>query len=215
MLIGIACPEFLGCAAFVEYSDNFYTVIRGRVDIMRPFARTLLTISIARSMAGGTILLLILAEDKSYFYISLAIFIGAQISDNIDGWIVRKYSNPSIYGYLQDSIADKIFHAGCLIGLSYGNKIISCLLFLFIIREFLILSVRILSNDVNLSLTTNKKYSVAYATALRVGLLLIIFSKCIAGFWSNWLGLTGLVLIIVAAFLGLISIFQAKDANYG
>jgi phosphatidylglycerophosphate synthase len=137
---------------------------------MRRFGRTLVAIAALRTSMG--VLVMIAFDPKSFVAtaICLAAFIAGLLSDQVDGWIARKYSCPSVAGYLQDSVSDKLFHIGCLLGLIPFFGGVALVLWVTCSREIGILAIRVVTNDVGSSLVRFKKQSIAYAAALRLGI---------------------------------------------
>jgi phosphatidylglycerophosphate synthase len=135
----------------------------------------------------------------------------AQASDQLDGWIARKWSYPTLAGYAQDSVADKLFHAGCLLGLGREFPLVPFILWAVLSREFIIMALRMLESEVQLSLKKFKSYSVLYATFLRIGIFCLIGDTCWPSLWAGTLAYVGtaiLLLALIAGAVGLISVFQ-------
>ena len=171
---------------------------------MRPFSAVLILIAVARSIIGAAILLLYDPNQLNTVILSVALFGLAQISDFVDGPIARKYSVPTVEGYLQDSIADKLFHIGCLLSLISLSEWISLILWAIVAREFLLLGMRILSNRIDQFLKDFKWYSVIYATFLRIGLFILLASPLSASLgYELYAFKFGFSLISVAAVFGL------------
>jgi len=77
-----------------------------------------LGIAVFRSCLGGFVLATFRPEHPLLIVACLVALVLAEGSDLIDGAIARKFSRPTLAGYMQDSIADKIFNFGCLLALT-------------------------------------------------------------------------------------------------
>src|SRR5215510_6852682 len=56
-------------------------------------------------------------------WVALAIFIGAGVTDILDGYFARKYGEQSTFGKMLDPIADKLLVASCLLMLAADGTI--------------------------------------------------------------------------------------------
>lgn len=56
-------------------------------------------------------------------WVALAIFIGAGITDILDGYFARRYGEQSTFGRMLDPIADKLLVASCLLMLAADDTI--------------------------------------------------------------------------------------------
>jgi phosphatidylglycerophosphate synthase len=171
---------------------------------MRPLGRTLIAIAILRACLGA-LALIWLSYDLPWAGAVCLIALGlAQFSDHLDGWLARHHSTPSVAGYLQDSISDKLFHAGCLIGLSIRFEAVGLLFWGLLAREFILLACRVLTPDLEQSLNRYRPYSVLYAAAVRLGIL--AFLICMAsGRFAVILIPTGYSLLCIGVSFGLAS----------
>ncbi len=74
---------------------------------------------------------------------SLLIILIAQLSDNLDGLIARKFSEPTFDGYLVDATCDKLFQIAVIVSVFREYKMSVVLLWALIAREVIILTRRI------------------------------------------------------------------------
>ncbi len=149
--------------------------------IVRPLGRTLVSIAVARGALGLFVLVAFRPESRVSIAICLLAMGIAQLSDHLDGWLVRRYSTPSVAGYLQDSVADKLFHLGCLLALARYYEWVSVFIWIVCAREFLVLAIRIVVADVRLALQRFRLQSIAYAVAMRITIAGAFLSTFIVG----------------------------------
>ncbi|TAJ33646.1 CDP-alcohol phosphatidyltransferase family protein [Bosea sp. (in: a-proteobacteria)] len=143
---------------------------------MRPLGRTLIAIAVLRASLGFGILLALQTRMSGTAGVCLGAFVVAQLSDHLDGWIARRWSRSSLAGYLQDSVADKLFHVGCLLGLGTVYAPVGPLLWGVLVREFVLMATRVLAPDFRVNPGRDKRYSVAYAVLLRTGILSLLLA---------------------------------------
>ncbi len=88
-----------------------------------------------------------LCEFPHHMLVALIIFIGASITDCIDGNYARKHNMVTAFGKFLDPLADKMLTTAALLGFLYlgiGGKLsLTVILFIVLFREFLIASLRL------------------------------------------------------------------------
>lgn len=78
-------------------------------------------------------------------WIGALVFVGASITDTLDGQIARKHHLITDFGKFMDPIADKLLTCSAMIMLTYLNKLHPIATILFIAREFVISGFRMLA----------------------------------------------------------------------
>lgn len=106
--------------------------------------------------------------------VSIPILLIAQATDNLDGFVARRYSIPTKAGYLEDSISDKAFQIAVLLAVTREYDLNLLLVWGVFLRELAILSIRAaysFSSDELLKLRT---YSILYAVFVRISIVLLV-----------------------------------------
>lgn len=133
--------------------------------------------------------------------IGFVVFVGAMITDIIDGWLARKWGLVSPAGAYLDPLADKLMVATTLIMMVERGWVPAWLVALLICREFAITGLRGIASQEGMviSASTLGKFKTAYqGTAL--GFMLWAWPS--GGIQPQ---VAGLFLIYVATFFSLIS----------
>lgn len=142
----------------------------------RPYGKTLAAIAIFRACVGASILAGSYWELSNLGWAPIVLFVAAQLSDQIDGQIARRLSVPTLVGYLQDAISDKVLTIGCLLAISRTIPYIDLLLFLLICREFLVLSARLIVRGDGDFVQSARYISITYYLFLRSSILSFLIS---------------------------------------
>ena len=80
--------------------------------------------------------------EKSRNVISMWIFIGAAITDWLDGWLARRWNQTTSFGAFLDPVADKLMVAAALIVLTEFGRIYALVALIIIGREITISALR-------------------------------------------------------------------------
>ena len=134
-------------------------------------------------------------------HIACWIFVAAAITDFFDGYIARKRNIVTVFGSFLDPIADKFLVVSSLIMLMALGRVHSIVVIILVLREMYMTSLRLLAmtEDISVPVSSLGKWK---TTAQMVAIpMLMIHGRFL------WLPMDkiGTVLIIVAAFLSLLS----------
>lgn len=86
-------------------------------------------------------------RNQTYRYIAAAIFIGASLTDLLDGKIARKYNLVTNFGKFMDPLADKLLVCSALICMIELGQIPAWMVLIIIAREFIISGFRLVASD--------------------------------------------------------------------
>ena len=152
-------------------------------------------ISLARLLSVPLIVWLLLS---SYFEVAFWLFVGASISDGVDGFIAKRFNRASVLGAYLDPIADKMLLVSIYITLGQMEILLLWLVILVVSRDILIVGAVILSfamdNPVQMAPLTVSKIN----TFAQIGLAaLVLLERAYA--WSAYFAEVGLVLIVAVS----------------
>jgi len=126
-------------------------------------------------------------------WIALFLFVGASITDLIDGKIARKYNLITNFGKFMDPLADKLLVCAAMICLVEMGRIPSWVVVIIISREFIISGFRLIASDKGVVIAASYwgKFKTVFQMIM-IGMMLIE-SSSLPGFLQ---GLSGLYVIL-------------------
>ena len=152
-------------------------------------------ISLARLLSVPLIVWLLLS---GYFQVAFWLFVGASISDGVDGFIAKRFDRASVLGAYLDPIADKMLLVSIYITLGQMEILPLWLVILVVSRDILIVGAVILSfamdNPVQMAPLMVSKIN----TLAQIGLAALVLCER-AYDWSGGVADLGLVLIVAVS----------------
>jgi len=107
-------------------------------------------LTIARIIATPVFVATMLIDFPYHYLVSLILFIGASLTDMIDGKMARKYNLITDFGKFLDPLADKMLTTAAYLGFicMYASKFTYCwqitaITFIVLFREFMVSSIRL------------------------------------------------------------------------
>jgi CDP-diacylglycerol--glycerol-3-phosphate 3-phosphatidyltransferase len=100
------------------------------------------SLTILRIILTPIFLILLLSESSFSKQLSLVVFIVAALTDWYDGWVARRYGYVSRWGKFLDPLADKILSAAALFSFIYLELIDAWMVWIVVLRDFLITGLR-------------------------------------------------------------------------
>ena len=85
---------------------------------------------------------MLFSESPFWKQISLVVFIVAALTDYYDGYVARKYGYITRWGKFLDPLADKILSSAALFSFVYLNLVDAWMVWIIVIRDFLITGLR-------------------------------------------------------------------------
>ena len=107
-------------------------------------------LTVARIIATPVFVAAMLIDFPFHYLTALVLFIGASLTDMIDGKLARKYNLVTDFGKFLDPLADKMLTTAAYLGFicMYADNYIYCLqftiiTFIVLFREFMVSSIRL------------------------------------------------------------------------
>ncbi len=107
-------------------------------------------LTLARIIATPIFMATMLFEFPFHYLVALVLFIGASLTDMIDGKMARKYNLVTDFGKFLDPLADKMLTTSAYLGFIkvYGSSPVFCwqvtaITFIVLFREFAVSSIRL------------------------------------------------------------------------
>ena len=115
--------------------------------------------------------------------LAFVIFLGASITDFLDGYLARKNHLVTTFGKFVDPIADKMLVNSALILLSWNNKMSVLALLVMILRDTFVDGVRLVASGSNRVLAASIYGKLKTVTQM-VGICLLLLNNPIFALWD-------------------------------
>ena len=156
-------------------------------------------LTLARALAVPVVVLLFAWNFPDHAYWATAVFVVAMATDQVDGWLARRWNQTSAFGSLLDPIADKVLVMAALVMLVAEGVAPAWMVAAIIAREFLVSGLRLAAIEKGIVIPARdlgKLKTWSQALAVTVG------GMAAAGAWSStvawWALLVALVLTWVS-----------------
>ena len=152
-------------------------------------------LTLARALAVPVVVVLFAWNFPNHNYWATAVFVVAMSTDQIDGWLARRWNQTSAFGSLLDPIADKVLVMSALVMLIAEGVAPAWMVAAIVAREFLVSGLRLAAIERGIVIAARdlgKLKTWAQAIAVAVG------GMAAAGAWSSdvawWVLLVAVVL---------------------
>jgi CDP-diacylglycerol---glycerol-3-phosphate 3-phosphatidyltransferase len=155
-------------------------------------------LTVARALAVPVVVVLFAWDFPDHAYWATAVFLAAMATDQVDGWLARRWRQTSALGSLLDPIADKILVLATLVMLVAEDVAPAWMVAAIIAREFLVSGLRLAAIERGIVIGARdlgKLKTWAQAIAAGVGGL------AAAGAWSDDLAWWALLVAVVLTWL--------------
>lgn len=103
------------------------------------------------------VFLFLLFEEPSFSkQLALVVYVVAALTDWYDGWIARRYGYITRWGKFLDPLADKILAAAALFAFAALNLVDLWMVWIIVVRDFLITGLRIYAELKDMPMVTSK-----------------------------------------------------------
>ena len=155
-------------------------------------------LTLARALAVPVVVVLFAWNFPNHNYWATAVFVVAMSTDQIDGWLARRWNQTSAFGSLLDPIADKVLVMAALVMLIAEGAAPAWMVAAIIAREFLVSGLRLAAIERGIVIAARdlgKLKTWAQAIAVTVGGL------AAAGAWSSDVAWWTLLVAVVLTWI--------------
>ena len=155
-------------------------------------------LTVARALAVPVVVVLFAWDFPDHAYWATAVFLVAMATDQVDGWLARRWDQTSALGSLLDPIADKILVVATLVMLVAEGVAPAWMVAAIIAREFLVSGLRLAAIERGVVMGARdlgKLKTWAQAVAAAIG------GFAAAGAWSDDLAWWALLVAVVLTWL--------------
>ena len=100
-------------------------------------------LTLARALAVPVVVVLFAWNFPNHDYWATAVFVVAMATDQVDGWLARRWNQTSAFGSLLDPIADKVLVMAALVMLIAEGVAPAWMVAAIVAREFLVSGLRL------------------------------------------------------------------------
>ena len=144
--------------------------------------------------------------------LATVLFVGAAVTDWLDGYLARRWNQTSAFGAFLDPVADKLLVAACLIVLVHDQRVHGLIALIIIGREITISALREWMASIGARTAVAVNQLGKWKTAVQmVALPMLLFNGVFLGIDTR---LVGTWLIYIAAALTVISMVVYLKAAY-
>lgn len=144
--------------------------------------------------------------------LATVLFVGAAVTDWLDGYLARKWNQTSKFGAFLDPVADKLLVAACLIVLVHDQRVHGLIALIIIGREITISALREWMASIGARAAVAVNELGKWKTAVQmIALPMLLFNGVIVGINTR---VVGTWLIYVAAALTVISMVVYLKGAY-
>ena len=139
-------------------------------------------------------------------WIALALFVGASLTDLLDGHIARKYNLVTNFGKFMDPLADKLLVCAAMICLVETGQIPSWVVIIIISREFIISGFRLFASDNGIVIAAS--YWGKFKTVFQMVMIILMIADIAA------LNIVTQIVMWVALVLTIVSLIDYLKKNW-
>lgn len=157
-------------------------------------------LTLARALAVPLVVVLFAWDFPDHAYWATAVFVVAMATDQVDGWLARRWNQTSAFGSLLDPIADKVLVMSALVMLIAEGVAPAWMVAAIVARELLVSGLRLAAIEKGVVIAARdlgKLKTWVQAIAVAIG------GMAAAGSWSNdvawWVLLSAVALTWISA----------------
>jgi len=155
-------------------------------------------LTFARLLAVPVVVVLFAWNFPDHAYWATAVFVVAMATDQVDGWLARRWNQTSAFGTLLDPIADKVLVMAALVMLVAEGVAPAWMVAAIVAREFLVSGLRLAAIEKGIVIAARdlgKLKTWGQALAVAIG------GMAAAGAWSSDVAWWALLIAVVLTWV--------------
>ena len=147
-------------------------------------------LTLLRVLLTPVFVVFLMSASPLYLQLSLVIFVIAALTDWYDGWIARKMGYTTRWGKFLDPLADKVLSSAALLAFVGLNLIDGWMVWIVIIRDFLITGLRTYAEYLDKPIVTTKgAQAKTFGQFVVIYYILILYvARSVPFIYSEWGG---------------------------
>lgn len=129
-------------------------------------------VSLSRVALAFVFVILFRAHPGSMLTACIVVAVLAQLSDHLDGYLVRRTGTPSINGWLFDSVADRAFYIAAIMAFQREYGLSEIAAWLFIMREIALYAIRVAVGEFEADSRRYRNRAIFHAAIVRLCIIL-------------------------------------------
>jgi CDP-diacylglycerol--glycerol-3-phosphate 3-phosphatidyltransferase len=155
-------------------------------------------LTLGRALAVPVVVVLFAWDFTNHAYIATGVFVVAMATDQVDGWLARRWNQTSAFGSLLDPIADKVLVLAALVMLVAEGVAPAWMVAAIVAREFLVSGLRLAAIERGVVIGARDLGKLkTWAQAVAVG----IGGFAAAGAWSKDIAWWALLVAVLLTWL--------------
>ena len=142
----------------------------------------------------------------AHYFVALAVFAIACLTDLFDGKIARKYNLVTNFGKFMDPLADKLLVCSAMICMIPSGKLSAWFVIVIIAREFIISGFRLVASDNGIVIAAS--YWGKFKTVSQMAMIIILIAD-----FGGIFDMIGNILIWVSLILTVVSLIDYVSKN--
>lgn len=129
-------------------------------------------VSLSRIVLAFAFVLLFRSQPGPFLAAGIIIAVLAQLSDHLDGYLVRRSGAPSVNGWLFDSVADRAFYIAAILAFQREYGLPEIAAWLFVVREIALYAIRVAVGEFEADCSRYRNRAILHAAIIRVAIVL-------------------------------------------
>lgn len=149
-------------------------------------------------------------DQPMFYWLALAVFCVASLTDLLDGKIARKYNLVTNFGKFMDPLADKLLVSAALVCLVETKSLASWMVIVIISREFIISGFRLIAADNGVVIAAS--YWGKFKTVFQMAMIILLIMQ-LAGVQSQIFSVITLIVVWISLILTVVSLVDYLVKN--